>query len=109
MPPINSMHCGFLISRCHALYRLPQDYAEAVKWYRRAAEQGGDMAQLKLGEMYSEARGWPEDLVQAHMWFNLAAAHSGFGANKRDALARRMTPEQIAEAERLAREWKPKQ
>jgi transposase len=47
--------------------------------------------------------------VTAHMWFNLAAA-SGFSeaARNRDTLARQMTPAQIAEAQKLAREWKPK-
>ena len=83
-----------------------------------AAEQGGVasiMPQLKLGEMYSEVRGWPENLVQAHMWFNLAAVHSGAkiwtdeAVKKRNALAERMTDDQILEAQRLAREWKPKQ
>jgi len=92
---------------------LQQDYAEAVKWYRLAAEQGNAAAQYNLGLMYAEGRGVPQDYVQAHKWFNLAV--SRFSAPKRDRVVRnrdivaaKMTPAQIAEAQRLAREWKPK-
>ena len=54
-------------------------------------------------------RGVPQDFVQAHMWDNLAAAHGETrSAEARDALAQRMTPAQIAEAQKLAREWKAK-
>ncbi len=96
---------------------VPQDYAEALKWYRRAAEQGDAVAQFQLGHMYHEGEGWggPQDYIQAHMWFNLAAANLPTGEEFRDrAVEARnnveelMTPEQIAEAQRLAREWKPK-
>ncbi len=88
---------------------VPQDDTEAVRWYRLAAEQGFDTAQLKLGFMYGAGRGVPQDYVQAHMWLNLAAAQGHEPARKyRDRLAERMTPAQLAEAQRLAREWKPK-
>ncbi len=93
---------------------VPQDYAEAVKWYRKSAEQGYAEAQHKLGVMYGEGQGVPQDYVQAHMWFNLAAAGLPPGeardsaARNRDIVAKRMTPTQIAAAQRLAREWKPK-
>ena len=53
---------------------LPQDYAEAVKWYRKAADQGYAYAQNNLGLMYRDGRGVPQDYVQAHKWLNLAAA-----------------------------------
>ena len=53
---------------------VPQDYAEAAKWYRKAAEQGHADAQYNLGNMYGKGQGVPQDYVQAHMWFNLAAA-----------------------------------
>ena len=91
---------------------VPQDYAEAVKWYRKAAEQGDNLAQTKLGIAYYEGRGVPQDYVQAHMWANLAAADSTGEEQKsyamlRDEIAAKMTPEQLAEAQRLAREWKP--
>jgi TPR repeat protein len=94
---------------------VPRDYAEAVKWYRKAAEQGDDGAQAMLGTMYARGEGVPQDYVQAHMWINLAASQSPPGelhkeaVKWRDSIAARMTPAQIAEAQRLAREWKPKQ
>jgi len=54
-------------------------------------------------------RGLPQDWVQAHMWYNLAAAQGLEPANKlRDSLAKKMTPAQIAEAQKMAREWRPK-
>jgi TPR repeat protein len=89
---------------------VPQDYAEAVKWLRRAADQGFSTAQFVLAGMYALGQGVPEDVVRAHMWFNLSGAESDYqDARKlRDDLARRMTPAQIAEAQKLAREWKPK-
>jgi hypothetical protein len=52
---------------------------------------------------------FPQDYVIAHMWFNLAAAGGEKGSvHFRDVLAARMMPTQIAEAQKLAREWKPK-
>ena len=80
---------------------VPQDYAESVKWYRAAAEQGYTNAQLELGFSYREGRGVPQDDVQAQKWFNLGF-HSG-------ELAKEMTREQVAEAQRLATEWEPKE
>ena len=86
-----------------------QDYAEAVKWYRRAAEQGFADAQYNLGVMYSKGQGVAQDYVQAHKWLNLAATKGDSDSVKgRNIVARVMTPQQIAEAQRLAREWKPK-
>jgi hypothetical protein len=58
--------------------------------------------------MYVDGHGVPQDYVQAHMWFNLAGASGVAKALKnRDTVAAKMTPAQIAEAQRLAREWKP--
>ena len=93
---------------------VPQDYAEAVKWYRKAAKQGQADAQNNLGFMYGEGRGVPQDYVQAHIWYNLSASRLPPGKDRdqsvqnRDIVAEKMTPAQIAEAQRLAREWKPK-
>jgi TPR repeat protein len=84
------------------------DYAEAVKWFRLAAEHGHSGAQCHLGEMYAEGHGVEQDYVQAHMWFNLAAAAGETGGSRgRSTVAERMTPLEIAEAQRLARTWKP--
>lgn len=86
-----------------------QDYVEAVKWYRMASEQGHASAQTNLGVMYSRGSGLPQDYVQAHMWFSLAAKLGEINAAaNRDAISRRMTPDQISEAEKLTGEWEPK-
>jgi uncharacterized protein len=87
---------------------VKQDYAAAVEWYRKSAEQGVPIGQLALGAMYADGKGVPQDYVLAHMWFNLAAAGGNKNAVKgRDMVATQMTPAQIAEAQKLAREWKP--
>ena len=95
---------------------VPQDNAEAAKWYRRAAEQGYASAQSNFGGMYFSGEGVKQDNVLAHMWVNLAVSRlpPSEKVNRERALknmnivASKMTPDQIAEAERLAREWKPK-
>ena len=88
---------------------VPQDIAAAAKWYRKAAEQGDANAQNNLGFMYATGEGVPKDYVEAHRWFNLAATRGHKDATRNiDAAAKLMTPAQIAEAQRLAREWKPK-
>jgi TPR repeat protein len=85
---------------------VPQDYGEALRWYRLAAEQGDADAQLNLGVMYVKGQGVLQDYVQAHMWANLGAAQGDKdSAMLRDHLVEIMTFEQIAEAQRLAREW----
>ncbi len=85
------------------------DYATALKEWRTLAEQGDAIAQYNLGLMYANGRGVPRDYVQARMWFNLAAAQDNETARTlRDKLAKKMTPAQLAEAQRLAREWKAK-
>ena len=90
---------------------VPQDDAEAVRWYRLAADQGDAFSQVILGVKYRNGEGTPQDFVEAHMWFNLAAAQSGdnrdLAVGVRDDLAAQMTPDQIAEAQRRAREWTP--
>jgi uncharacterized protein len=88
---------------------VPQDYKKAVYWYRLSAKQGNDLAQRQLGLMYEHGDGVPQDYVQAYMWYHLGAANGATrGAALQDALAKQMTPDQIAEAQKLAREWKPK-
>lgn len=87
----------------------PQDNAKAAKWYNKAAEQGHVSAQFVLGDMYEQGRGVPQNDVLAHMWFTLSAKQGLAGGNTfRDRLERRMTSQQINEAQRLAREWKRK-
>jgi hypothetical protein len=83
---------------------VPQDYAEAVRWYRLAAEQGHARAQGNLGVMYDNGQGVPQDIVLAHMWFNIASANGDEDATRNRALAvDKMTREQIADAQARAR------
>jgi uncharacterized protein len=87
---------------------VPQDNEAAVSWYRKAAEQGLAQAQYNLGVMYANGEGVAQDYAAAHMWFNLAAASRNKNAMKaRDIVAAQLTPAQIDEAQKLAREWKP--
>ena len=85
---------------------VPEDHAEAAKWYRKAADQGNANAQHSLGVTYAKGEGVPEDYVNAHKWFNLAAAAGNEDARRNlKIMAGNMNDEQIAEAQRLAREW----
>ena len=111
----DSFGFGGAVRKLPALSRqgVVQDRAEALKWCRLAADQGVADAQYNLGLKYANGRGVPQDYVEAHKWLNLAAAQSDSDNQEelveaRDSLAEQMTPAQIAEAQRLAREWKPK-
>jgi TPR repeat protein len=89
---------------------VPQDYGEGVRWMRKAAEQGHVFAQATLGSIHAEGMQGiiQKDYPQALMWFVFAAAQGDMEAMElRDTMASRMTPTQIAEAQRLAREFKP--
>ncbi len=90
----------------------PQDYAEALRWYQRAAEQGSTLAFGLLGNLYASGIGAPRDYVQAYKWFHLWTQHPNgvdddLSVRLRDALVPVMSPEQVAEAKKLASEWKP--
>lgn len=88
---------------------IPSNFEEAEKWYRKSAEQGNAKAQFWLGWMCRYGIGTPQDYVMAHMWFNLSAAQGNAKAEKnRDIMAEKMTSVQVAEAQKLAREWKTK-
>jgi len=90
---------------------VPEDYTEAAKLFDKAAEQGLAVAQFYLGRMYELGTGVPQDFVQAHKWYTLATARSQGkierSAQNRDRAEKKMTLAQIAEAQKLAREWKP--
>ena len=88
---------------------VPQDFKKAVYWYRLSAKQGNELAQRQLGLMFERGDGVPQDYVQAYMWYKLGAANGvKAGAVMRDALAVRMTSDQLAEAQKLVRGCKPK-
>ncbi len=94
---------------------VPQDPDEALKWFRRAADLGDAPAQYNLELFYAKGVAGEPDNVSAHMWFNLAAAHfpasdsddRGAAARNRDLVAKKMTPKEIAAAQKLAHDWKP--
>lgn len=87
---------------------VPKDSAQAVRWFREAADYSVD-ARLHLGEEYIRGLGVPMDLVQGYMWLNLAAADGNEEAMRaRDALEKEMTAAQVFEAQKLSREWRPK-
>lgn len=96
---------------------VPKDYAAALSWYLKGAGQLYAPAMYTLGKMYSEGIGVPSDYVQAYKWYNLAAASGDtselavsaveLAKDGRDEIARKMTPAQIAEAQKLASQWKP--
>ena len=93
---------------------VPKDDALAMSWWRKAAAQGNGDAQSAIGMLYYHGDGVPRDDIQAYMWLNLAASQQNFSVDSvakifRDNLSVRMTTAQIAEAQRLAREWKPGQ
>jgi uncharacterized protein len=87
-----------------------QDSSEAAKWFRFAADQGHTGAQYYLGGMYASGTGVPRDYVQAYMWFDLSSAGEQvyFAEASRTAVADKMTPAQILEAQRLVRAWTPR-
>jgi len=86
---------------------VTQDFKQARKWFELAVANGDRLAMLKLGLMYERGEGVLQDYLHAHKWYNLAAADGiPNAAPLRDAVAKMMTPAQIAEAQRLAREWK---
>jgi len=88
---------------------LQHDYVKAAKWYKKAAEQGLVPAQTLLGFMYGEGRGVIQDDIKAHKWLNIAASQGVEDAAKgRDMVVEDMTSDQIAEAQRRAREWMEK-
>ena len=90
-----------------------QDFAEAVKWYQLAADQGYPQAQYNLGLWYATDEG-TLDRVSAHKWLNLAAVRfsatdtrsRNAAVQNRDLVASKMTPDQLIEAQKLAREWR---
>ena len=87
-----------------------QDYVQAVAWWRKAAEQGFAKAQNNLGIAYAFGEGVPVDSVEAHKWLNLAASRASRTdlqafVETRNDIEKKMTREQVLEAQRRAREW----
>lgn len=92
---------------------VPQNYVEAAKWYRRSARQGDSDGQFLLGLVYDRGRGVHRNLVSAYKWLDLSAARASiaerdFKVRIRDAVASKMTSDEIALAQRLALHWRPR-
>jgi TPR repeat protein len=94
---------------------VPQDFVSAATWWQLAADQGVALAQLNLSVLYANGDGVEQDYVKSHMYANLAAAQlppgddHAIASKNRDIIAKAMTPAQLAEAQRMAREWRPKE
>jgi TPR repeat protein len=90
---------------------VAQDYAEALRWWGKAADLGLVDAQFALGNLYAGDAGIAQDNVLAYMWYSIAAAQSGdewlraIAGTNRDVLTARMTPAEIFESQRLVTEW----
>jgi TPR repeat protein len=86
---------------------VPRDSVEAARWYHRAAAQGDSQSQYNLGVMYYNGQGVARNFAFSHMWLTLSAMSGAENAvRNRAMLVKQMTPEQIAEALRLARACK---
>lgn len=82
-----------------------QDFDGAFKWFVLAAKQGDRSGQRALGEIYSRGHGIQENNVKSHMWYNIASANGDANAsNMRDNIAEKMTPDDISQAQSMARE-----
>jgi TPR repeat protein len=93
-------------------YGKPQAYEAAALFYREAANKGDAFAQFRLGLLYDKGHGVPEDDVLAYKWLDLAAARTArpqrdYYLRLRDAVASKMSTEQITIGQRLALNWAP--
>ena len=106
----NYAEAQFNLGNCyHKSEGVPKDDVEAMKWWRKAAEQNLAEAQYNLGLCYYDGEGVPKDYVEAYKWFLLAAAQGDESAKKNMTISEnRLTREQIAEGQRLARNFKPR-
>ncbi len=91
---------------------VPLDAREAARWCRRAAEGGHARAQFCLGQLYRDTNGVPQNFLEAHKWFNLAAVSDSEFAEQaakfRSELEQKLTPELVVEAQRMAAEFMPR-
>ena len=96
-------YCGLAYSLGDA---IPQDHKKAIHFYEKAALLGNKDAQFALGIIYEEGAGTTQDYVQAHKWLNISAANENDEAvEARDSVAEKMSSDQVAKAQDLAREW----
>jgi uncharacterized protein len=90
---------------------VAQNYPEAGRWYRLAADQGNAVAQYYLGLLHAKGQGVPLDNAVAHMWFNLASVYFTSPVSRdravayRNTIARKLSPAELVRAQEMAREW----
>lgn len=85
--------------------KVPQDFGEAIKWYQKAGEQGHYQAQYTLGMMHYEGLHVPQDFTKSYMWLLLASTQGKKEAvEARDNVMAKLSPKQIDEAQKKARE-----
>ncbi|MGO4285196.1 hypothetical protein [Bosea sp. TAB14] len=85
------------------------DYATANTWFAKAAELGVRDSQYNLAVLLGRGLGAPADLAQSYVWFAIAAVQGDEdAARKRDEVAQRLKPEELAAAKARATGWKPK-
>jgi uncharacterized protein len=84
---------------------VAKDYAQALRWFQKAAAQGHTGSRIKLGYMYAEGLGTPRDAEAAYTWITSASlAGDPRGQYLVSSLEARLTPRQIAEAQEKARQ-----
>jgi len=100
----------YTIGKCyHSGEGVPRDHVEAIKWFRLATQQGDPNAQAMMGFMYQFGQGVRQDYIEAYKWFNLAASNGlNQAGDLRDDIAKSMGRDQIAEAQKLSKEWNTK-
>jgi TPR repeat protein len=106
--PVAQTYIGFMFERG---FGVPQNYVVAAGWLNLAAQQGEPEAQFLLGLLFDKGFGVPQDWVQAEVWLNLATSQAAAGrernywARVRDAVAQKLTLDQLAEARQRAYAW----
>src|SRR2546430_722208 len=106
----NVADAQFNLGVCYANGQgVPEDDAESVKWFRKAAEQNLADAQYNLGVCYDSGEGVVKDEVEAYKWWLLAAGQGNDDAKYNMTIVEnKMSREQIAEGQRLSRDFKPR-
>jgi TPR repeat protein len=88
---------------------VQKNVAETLKWYGQAAGQGDRYAPFNIGTMYYRGEGVDKDFVKTYYWFDIAKSNGNIKAKKwRDRIAERMTPEQLAAAQKMLEQWRTK-
>ena len=93
-------------------FGVPQAYDAAADLFYKAAVQGDPFAQSRLGLIYDKGHGVPQNAVLSYKWLDLAAAHASkrerdYYLRLRNAVASKMSSDQIVEGQRLALNWAP--